>query len=113
MDILLRKQPYIIHCFWAVSTLIFVGAFMTLADITVFSWTSRHVFLGKVEERQGQVPGLVAYLVKTACGQCDDSHRGTVTAPAMNAVFFSTPPTALVSLQLPMLRWYRPGLRDS
>jgi len=65
MDNLLRKQPYIIHvCFWAVSTLIFVGAFMTLADITVF--TIRHLFLGKVEERQGQVPGLVAYLVKTS-----------------------------------------------
>ena len=40
MAILLWKQRYTIHVyFWAVSTLIFVGAFMTLADIIVFSGT--------------------------------------------------------------------------
>jgi len=51
------------HSFWAVSTPIFVGAFMTLADIIVFSGIIRHLFLIKMEKNQGQLPGIVAYLV--------------------------------------------------
>jgi len=63
----MRKQRYIVHVsFWAVSTLTFVGTFMTLADIVVFSGTIRYLFRVKMEKRQGQVPGVVAYLVKTA-----------------------------------------------
>lgn len=39
-----------------------------------------------------EVPGVVAYVVKTLYEQCDDGHYGAVRAPAMNVVF-SPPPT--------------------
>ena len=39
---------------------------MTLADINVFSGAIRSIFLVKMKKIQGQVPGVVAYLVKIA-----------------------------------------------
>ena len=67
-------------------TLVIVGAFITLADIMVFSGTVRHLFPFSMEEKCGQVPTrVVAYLVKTVCEKCDDG-RGTVTAPTINLV---------------------------
>jgi len=37
---------------------------MTLADMNVFSGTIQYIFLVKMKKIQGQVPGVVAYLVK-------------------------------------------------
>jgi len=44
---------------------LFVDPFMTIADIIVFSVTIRCLSRDKMEKKQGQVPGVIAYLVKT------------------------------------------------
>jgi len=44
-----------------------------------------------MEERQGQAPGVAAYLVETVCEQCDNDHHAAVTVPTMNVVISSLP----------------------